>query len=142
MEPRLRAVVYGPLYLLDLRRLDRRGRRWRPGSGVAYAHRSPINWIGIYACVLGFLFYATRETLPADILGSIEHLPWVRRLRGGWRRFAAFLKFEEDRLLAPRRARDRPRRARRQPTPNRRQTTPRRRLPMFKASLVAHRPAC
>ena len=33
--------------------------------GVSYAHRSPINWIGITACVLGFLFYATRETLPA-----------------------------------------------------------------------------
>ena len=52
--------------------------------GVAYAHRSPINWIGISACVLGFLFYATRETLPADILGSIEHLRWCN---GAWRRF-------------------------------------------------------
>ena len=74
--------------------------------GVVFAHRSPINWIGITACVLGFLFYATRETLPADILGSIEHLPLGAT--GAWRRFDCFrrhLKFEEDRLLTPSRSR-------------------------------------
>ena len=73
-----------------VRRLDRRRWCWRPGSGVAYAHRSPINWIGIAACVAGgFLFYATRQTLPADILGSIEHLPWVRRVLAACGRFAS-----------------------------------------------------
>jgi hypothetical protein len=101
MEPRLRAVVYGPLYLLifGVSIAVVAGATW---LGVSLLHRAPINWIGIYACVLGFLFYATRETLPADILGSIEHLSWVRWLRERLHRFEAFLKFEEDRLLAPR----------------------------------------
>ncbi len=69
--------------------------------GVSYAHRSPINWIGISACAVGFLFYATRQTLPADVLGSIEHLPAVRRIML-WARWARRgLKFEEDRLFGP-----------------------------------------
>jgi cell division protein FtsW (lipid II flippase) len=101
MQPRLRAVVYGPLYLVIFGASIAvvAGATW---LGVSLLHRAPINWIGIYACVLGFLFYATRETLPADILGSIEHLAWVRWLQARLRRFGAFLKFEEDRLLAPR----------------------------------------
>jgi hypothetical protein len=101
MEPRLRAVVYGPLYLVifGVSIAVVAAATW---LGVSLLHRAPINWIGIYACVLGFLFYATRETLPADILGSIEHLSWVRWLLARLRSFRAFLKFEEDRLLAPR----------------------------------------
>jgi hypothetical protein len=101
MEPKLRTVVYGPLYLVIF------------GTsigivavatwlGVSLLHSAPINWIGIYACVLGFLFYATRETLPADILGSIEHWRWVQRLRARLHLFQAFLKFEEDRLIKAR----------------------------------------
>src|SRR5580693_84677 len=72
-EQKLRARVYAPLYFcifgasIGVVLLA----TW---FGVAFAHRSPINWIGITACVVGFLFYATRETLPADILGSVEHL--------------------------------------------------------------------
>jgi hypothetical protein len=100
-EERLRWSVYGPLYLLIF------------GAsigvvilatwfGVAIAHRAPINWIGITACVLGFLFYATRETLPADILGSIGHLRWVRRTMAAIRLLRQNLKFEEDRLVAHR----------------------------------------
>ncbi len=101
MEPRLRAMIYGPLYLVIFGASIAvvAAATW---LGVSLLHRAPINWIGIYACVLGFLFYATRETLPADILGSIEHLPWVRWLQARLRRFGAFLKFEEDRLLSPR----------------------------------------
>ncbi len=101
MEPRLRAVVYGPLYLaiFGVSIAVVAAATW---LGVSLLHRAPINWIGIYACVLGFLFYATRETLPADILGSIEHLPWVRWLQARLRSFRAFLKFEEDSLLEPR----------------------------------------
>jgi CHASE2 domain-containing sensor protein len=67
--------------------------------GVTFAHRSPINWIGISACALGFLFYATRQTLPADIIGSIEHLPLARRLIAAGNLWRAAMKFEEDRLF-------------------------------------------
>ena len=101
MEPRLRTAVYGPLYLLlftaSLGMVA--AATW---LGVAYAHRTPINWIGISACAIGFLFYATRQTLPADIIGSIEHLPIVRRILIVGRLFLRSLKFEEDRLLSPR----------------------------------------
>jgi CHASE2 domain len=101
MEPRLRTVVYAPLYLLlfGASLCAVVAATW---LGVSYAHRAPINWIGIAACALAFLFYATRETLPRDILASIEHLPWARRLLAAGGRFRRFLKFEEDRLLAPR----------------------------------------
>jgi hypothetical protein len=101
MEPRLRPSVYAPLYLaifgvsIGLVFLA----TW---FGVSYAHRSPINWIGISACVLGFLFYATRETLPADVLSSIEHLSWVKHTMAALRLFRQHLKFEEDRLVARR----------------------------------------
>ena len=107
METKLRTMVYGPLYLvifgtsIGIVALA----TW---LGVSLLHRAPINWIGIYACVLGFLFYATRQTLPADILGSIEHLAlgaapaMSGRLH---RRFRQTLKFEEDRLIKPRTAR-------------------------------------
>jgi hypothetical protein len=97
--PRLPAVVYGPLYLvmfaasIGVVLLA----TW---IGVAYAHRSPINWIGITACTVGFLFYATRQTLPADIIGSIEHLPPVHRLIALGRLCRRAVKFEEDRLVA------------------------------------------
>ena len=101
MQDRLHPMVYGPLYLLTF------------GAsiglvflatwfGVSVAHRAPINWIGISVCVLGFLFYATRETLPADILGSIEHLSWVKHTMAALRLFRQHLKFEEDRLIAHR----------------------------------------
>jgi hypothetical protein len=101
MEPKLRATIYGPLYLLMFSAsLGVVGAAtW---LGVSYAHRSPINWIGISACALGFLFYATRQTLPADIIGSVEHLPTVRRLIVWFRAARRALKFEEDRLLGPR----------------------------------------
>ncbi len=107
MEPKLRAVVYGPLYIaifgvsIGVVFLA----TW---LGVSYAHRAPINWIGISFCVLGFLFYATRETLPADILGSIEHLRWVRRAMAAFRLFRQHLKFEEDRLVTRRVSRSEP----------------------------------
>jgi len=72
--------------------------------GVTYAHRSPINWIGISACALGFLFYATRQILPADIGGSLEKVRFARRIVRLRRRVIALLKFEEERLVGPRRA--------------------------------------
>lgn len=106
-EQKLRARVYAPLYFcifgasIGVVLLA----TW---FGVAYAHRSPINWIGITACVLGFLFYATRETLPADILGSVEHLRWVQRGMAALRLFRHHLKFEEDRLVTRRAARPEP----------------------------------
>lgn len=98
VDTRLRAAVYGPLYLaLLFVSLGVVGlATW---IGVAYAHRSPINWIGLSSVALGFLFFATRETLPADLSGSFERFHPVRRLLA-WRRYCArALKFEEDRLL-------------------------------------------
>ena len=68
--------------------------------GVAFAHRSPINWIGLSTVALGFMFYATRQTLPADISGSIERFPIVRRALAYIRLCARAMKFEEDRLVA------------------------------------------
>jgi hypothetical protein len=106
-EQKLRARVYAPLYFcifgasIGVVLLA----TW---FGVAYAHRSPINWIGISVCVVGFLFYATRETLPADILGSIEHLRWVHRAMAALRLFRHHLKFEEDRLVTRRASRPSP----------------------------------
>jgi hypothetical protein len=99
-EPRLRTAVYAPLYLL-LFGASIGAVAAATWLGVFYAHRSPINWIGIAACALGFLFYTTRQTLPADIIGSVEHLPWARRVLAAGNRFKRFLKFEEDRLLTP-----------------------------------------
>jgi hypothetical protein len=95
---RLGAHIYGTLYVvlfgvsLGLVLLA----TW---VGVTFAHRSPINWIGISACVLGFLAFATRETLPADVIGSIEHIGFVRRLIAAGRLLRRAMKFEEDRLL-------------------------------------------
>jgi hypothetical protein len=106
-EQKLRARVYGPLYFaiyaasIGVVLLF----TW---CGVVFAHTAPINWIGITAVVLGFLFYATRETLPADILGSIEHLRGVRRAMAALRLFRQHLKFEEDRLVTRRAPRDAP----------------------------------
>jgi hypothetical protein len=106
-ESKLRLRVYGPLYFaiygasVGVVLLA----TW---FGVAFAHRSPINWIGLTAVVLGFLFYATRETLPADILGSIEHLRWVQRTMAALRLFRQHLKFEEDRLVTRRASRSGP----------------------------------
>lgn len=100
-EQKLRARVYGPLYFtiyaasIGVVLLA----TW---FGVVFAHTAPINWIGISAVVLGFLFYATRETLPADILGSIEHLRWVQRAMAALQLFRQHLKFEEDRLVTRR----------------------------------------
>jgi len=101
VEPRLRSAVYGPLYLMMFATsLGVIG--FATWLGVAYAHRSPINWIGLSSVALGFLFYATRQTLPADISGSIERIPAVRRLLAYARLCSRALKFEEDRLARPR----------------------------------------
>jgi hypothetical protein len=104
MEPRLRTTVYGPLYLL-LFTASIAAVAAATWLGVSYAHRAPINWIGVAAVAVGFLAFATRRTLPADVMGSIEHLPVVRKTLAGWGRFMRFLKFEEDRLLSPRKPR-------------------------------------
>jgi CHASE2 domain-containing sensor protein len=100
-EEKLRVHVYGPLYLGLL--LTSVGvialATW---TGVALLHRSPINWIGLGFCAIGFLFYATRQTLPADICGSVEHIALVRRIMAAGQRCRTALKFEEDRLVAPR----------------------------------------
>jgi CHASE2 domain-containing sensor protein len=104
MEPRLRAAIYGPLYLalfgvsIGLIGVA----TW---FGVAYFNRSPINWIGLTTCALGFLFYATRQTLPADLCGSLERFALIRKTLKAHRLCSSALKFEEDRLLARRRAR-------------------------------------
>jgi len=100
MEPRLRSAVYGPLYLMLF--LTSIGVvAFATWLGVAYAHRSPINWIGLTGVTLAFLFYATRQTLPADLVGSLEKIRIVRRFLVWRRRCEAILKFEEDRLLPP-----------------------------------------
>ncbi|HEY2177835.1 MAG TPA: hypothetical protein VGH15_04575 [Caulobacteraceae bacterium] len=106
-EARLSAKVYCPLYAMMFATSITVVivATW---VGVTYAHRAPINWIGISFCALGFLFYATRQTLPADIIGSVEHLPTVRRTLALARLARRWLKFEEDRLVAPRRPRPSP----------------------------------
>ncbi len=101
VEPRLRAAVYGPLYVL-LFGISIAVVGLATWLGVTFAHRSPINWIGLSTVALGFLFYATRQTMPADISGSLEKSRIVRRLLVYWRRAVQALKFEEDRLLPPR----------------------------------------
>jgi hypothetical protein len=103
-QPKLRGVVYAPLYLAIFG-VSIGAVALTTWLGVSLLHSAPINWIGIYACVLGFLFYATRETLPADILGSIEHLPIVQRALAAHHRVRQTLKFEEDRLYKPKAAR-------------------------------------
>ncbi len=102
MEPKLRAIIYGPLYLglFLISIIAVAGATW---FGVVYAHRSPINWIGLTTCALGFLFYATRQTLPADLCGSLEKFPLIARFLKAHRFCASALKFEEDRLLVRRR---------------------------------------
>jgi len=103
MEPKLRATVYGPLYLA-LFGVSIAVVLVATWLGVVYMHRSPINWIGLTSVALGFLAYATRQTLPADIAGSIENIGLVRRLMALGRLWRAALRFEEERLVAPRRA--------------------------------------
>ncbi|HEY8003786.1 MAG TPA: CHASE2 domain-containing protein [Phenylobacterium sp.] len=101
VEPRLRSAVYGPLYILMFATsLGVIG--FATWLGVTFAHRSPINWIGLSTVALGFLFYATRQTLPADLSGSIERIPIVRRLLAYSRLCVRALRFEEDRLPRPR----------------------------------------
>jgi hypothetical protein len=100
MEPRLRGIVYGPLYLA-IYGVSIGAVALATWLGVSFLHSAPINWIGIYAVVIGFLFYATRQTLPADIMGSIEHLPFVQRMLAAHHRVRQTLKFEEDRLYKP-----------------------------------------
>src|SRR5439155_6886984 len=102
VEPRLRAAVYGPLYLA-LFSVSIGVVVVATWFGVTYAHRSPINWIGLTSVALGFLFYATRQTLPADISGSIEKIRLVRLGLAAYRRWKLALRFEEDRLVAPKR---------------------------------------
>jgi CHASE2 domain-containing sensor protein len=103
-EARLRARVYGPLYVLMFA-VSISVVVVATWIGVTYAHRAPINWIGISACAIGFLFYATRQTLPADLIGSVEHLPAVRRVLAMGRLARRWMKFEEDRLMSPRASR-------------------------------------
>lgn len=97
MEPRLRVAVYGPLYLFLFATSFAVviGATW---FAVAFANRSPINWIGLTSVAFGFLFYATRQTLPADICGTLERLPVVRRILAAHRLCTSAMKFEEDRL--------------------------------------------
>ncbi len=97
-ETRLHPKVYAPLYLA-LFTASFGIVLFATWLGVTYAHRSPINWIGISACALGFLFYATRQILPADIGGSIEHIAFVRHFLAAGRLWRKAMKFEEDRLL-------------------------------------------
>ena len=101
MEPRLRSAVYGPLYLV-LFATSIGVVAIATWLGVTVLHRSPINWIGISGVAMGFLFYATRQTLPADICGSLERSPLARRLLAWSRLCMDSLKFEEDRLLPAR----------------------------------------
>ncbi len=98
MESRLRSAVYGPLYvsLFGVSIFIVAAATW---FGVNFLNRSPINWIGISGVAAGFLFYATRQTLPADLTGSLERDERVRRLLAAGRRWMDSLKFEEDRLL-------------------------------------------
>lgn len=100
VEPRLRSAVYGPLYLLLFTAsIGIVGvATW---LGVTYAHRSPINWIGLSFVALGFLFYATRETLPEDLFGSLERFGLVRRFRALGRLWRRAMTFEGDRLIPP-----------------------------------------
>ena len=104
VEPRLRARVYGPLYLL-LYSASIGVVLIATWLGVVYLHRSPINWIGLCGVAVGFLFYATRQTLPADIAGSIEKVRFARKIVRLRRRVISLLKFEEERLVGPRVAR-------------------------------------
>lgn len=101
MEPRLRSAVYGPLYIV-LFTASIGIVTFATWLGVTVANRSPINWIGITGVAMGFLFYATRQTLPADICGSLERSALARRLLAWGRLCAESLKFEEDRLLPAR----------------------------------------
>lgn len=101
MEPRLRAAVYGPLYLA-LFALSITFVGVATWIGVTFAHRSPINWIGLTSVAIGFLFYATRQTLPSDIAGSIENIRFVRLALIAIRRWRLAMHFEEDRLVARR----------------------------------------
>lgn len=98
MEPRLRSAVYGPLYIA-LFATSIGVVAFATWLGVTVLHRSPINWIGIAGVAMGFLFYATRQTLPADLSGSLERVRIVRRLLAWCRLCMNSLKFEEDRLL-------------------------------------------
>ena len=107
LPPRLRSRVYGPLYLslfvacvgvIALATV----------MGVEFGRRAPINWIGIGFVSLGFLCYAVRETLPADICGSLEELPLARKLLRLLGQCKGYLKFEEERLLPPKPVRPAP----------------------------------
>ena len=100
LPPRLRSKVYGPLYfslfvacvaVIALATV----------LGVQFGRRAPINWIGLGFVSLGFLCYAVRETLPADICGSLEEHPLARKLLRWLGQCNQFLKFEEERLLPP-----------------------------------------
>ncbi|MEP6967272.1 MAG: hypothetical protein ABI906_04265 [Pseudomonadota bacterium] len=101
VEPRLRSTVYGPLYLL-LFSASIGTVLMATWLGVAYLHRSPINWIGLCGVAVAFLFYATRQTLPADIAGSVERFRFARQIVRLRRRVVSLLRFEEERLLGPR----------------------------------------
>jgi hypothetical protein len=100
MEPKLRAAVYGPLYLLMFG-VSIAVLGFATWVGVAWFHRSPINWIGLLSVAFGFLLFATRQTLPADLLGSIEHLWLIRRARALLRLWRQAMTFEEERLVRP-----------------------------------------
>jgi hypothetical protein len=100
MPPRLRSQVYGPLYL-SLFIACVAVIAFATVLGVQFGRRAPINWIGIGFVSLGFLCYAVRETLPADICGSLEEHPLARKFLRWLGQCNQFLKFEEERLLPP-----------------------------------------
>jgi hypothetical protein len=96
----LRSRVYGPLYL-SLFVACVGVIAMATVMGVQFGRRAPINWIGIGFVSLGFLCYAVRETLPADLCGSLEEHPLARKLLRLLGQCNDFLKFEEERLLPP-----------------------------------------
>jgi hypothetical protein len=100
LPPRLRSRIYGPLYL-SLFVACIGVIVMATVMGVQFGKRAPINWIGIGFVSLGFLCYAVRETLPADICGSLEEHPVARKLLRMLGQCNRYLKFEEERLLPP-----------------------------------------
>lgn len=101
MPPRLRVQIYLPLYLcLFMACVGVIAVATQ--LGVHWGRRAPINWIGIGFVSVGFLCYAVRETLPADICGSLEELPIARKILRLLGQCNSYLKFEEERLLPPR----------------------------------------
>ena len=69
--------------------------------GVTVGRASPINWIGLTTVVVGFLLFATHDAITDDIRGSLERFAIPRKTLNAIRGFFDFLKFDDDRLLKP-----------------------------------------